>query len=79
MKSGVCPKCKSPNVHEGSNVPWKKGAQSQYALKISAASSVALDYYVCVDCGCIESYVASNSDMDAISKKWPRVSPEQAI
>lgn len=76
MKNGVCPKCKSTNVHEGSNVPWKKGAQSQYAIKISAASSVALDYYVCTDCGHVESYVGSSSDLEIISKKWPRVSPE---
>ena len=74
MKNGFCPKCKSTNVHEGSNVHWKKGAQSQYALKITAASSVALDYYACTDCGYVESYVGSSSDLERISKKWPRVS-----
>ena len=77
MKSGVCPKCKSPNVHDGSAVPLKKGASSQYALKVSVASAAALDRYVCVDCGYVESYVADTSMLERISHEWPRVRTEQ--
>ncbi len=76
MKSGVCPKCKSTNVYAGSKVPWKKGAQAQYAIKVSAASAAALDHYVCTDCGYVERYVCSSSDLETISRKWPRVPSE---
>ncbi len=73
MRSGVCPKCKSTNVHDGSQILWKKGAQAQYAIKVSAASAAALDRYVCVDCGYVEGYVASTSKLKTISETWPRV------
>ncbi len=77
MKSGVCPKCKSANVYDGSGVPFTKGASSQYAIKVSAASAAALDRYVCVDCGYVEGYVASTSKLKTISETWPRVQSRQ--
>ncbi len=79
MKSGVCPKCKSANVYDGSGVPWKKGASSQYAIKVSAASAAALDRYVCVDCGYVEGYVGSSSKLETISKEWPKVQSGKGI
>jgi predicted nucleic-acid-binding Zn-ribbon protein len=75
MKSGVCPKCKSQNVHDGSTVPFKRGASSQYAIKISFASAATLDRYVCVDCGYVEGYVNDRPKLERISKEWPRVHP----
>jgi len=77
MKSGKCPKCRSTNVHDGSVVPHKKGASSQYALKISAFYAVALDRYVCAGCGYVESYVTDRSDLERISQEWPRVGSEK--
>ena len=73
MKSGVCPKCKSPNVFDGSNVPFKKGWSSQYTIKVSASSAATLDYYVCGDCGYVEGYVSTGSKLKRISEEWPRV------
>ncbi len=78
MKSGKCPKCDSSKIYSGAEVPWKKGASSQYALKVSAASSTALDRYVCVDCGYVESYVGDRHALEAIAGKWPRVAPPRA-
>lgn len=78
MKRGVCPKCNSTNVYDGSQLPFKKGSYSQYAIKISAAFAAALNRYVCVDCGYVESYVASPTKLKRISETWPRVDSKQA-
>ena len=69
----VCPKCGSTGVHDGSAVPFKKGAYAQYAVKVSFASSAALDRYVCVDCGYVESYVGHRAKLDRIAAEWPEV------
>lgn len=79
MKSGVCPKCKSTNVFDGSGIPFKKGSYAQYAIKISAAFAAALDRYVCVDCGYVESYVAHASKLKTIAETWPRVVPGRGM
>lgn len=76
MKSGICPKCKSTNVYNGSEVPFKRGAYAQYAIKVSAAFAAALDYYVCTDCGYVEGYVCRRSKLEKISKEWPKVQTE---
>ena len=77
MKSGVCPKSKSANVYDRSTVPFKKGASSQYAIKISTASAAALDRYVCADCGYVEGYVGNSAKLERIANEWPRVQPDK--
>lgn len=74
-KSGVCPECRSNRVRDGSHIPFKKGSYAQYAIKVSAAFAAALDRYVCVDCGYVESYVADAAKLERIAENWPGVKP----
>ncbi|WP_446336632.1 hypothetical protein [Coleofasciculus sp. G1-WW12-02] len=39
----------------------------------SSARYAALDTYVCVNCGYVESYVASADDLNYIQENWAKV------
>lgn len=75
MKSGICPKCERASVCEGTEVWNKSGSHHGNRIPISAFASVALDNYVCVACGYVESYVHDPAKLEKIARKWPRVEP----
>ncbi len=76
MKSGTCPRCGSEEVHSGANVFSKTGTMGSNTIPIGGLyfGSVALDNYVCVACGYVESYVGGQKARHRIAKRWPRVS-----
>jgi predicted nucleic-acid-binding Zn-ribbon protein len=78
LKTGVCPKCKSGNVYSGATVPLKKGPFGSNAIPVSLTSIAALDNYVCIECGYTESYVSESEKLSEISKKWSKVTAENA-
>ena len=71
MKSGKCPKCQSNNVYSGAKVFPKSGPFGSNSIPVSLTSIAALDNYVCVDCGYIESYVESDK-LEEIARKWQK-------
>ncbi len=73
MKSGQCPKCGSKAVYSGADIPLKSGPFSSNAIPIGLTSMAALDNYVCVDCGLVESYVADEYMLKKIARKWKAV------
>lgn len=73
MKKGTCPKCQSKDVHSGSNVSMKSGFNNSNTIPITGLSSAALDNYVCIRCGYLESYIAKSKDLERIEKKWSPV------
>ncbi len=73
MKQGKCPKCGSANIYSAEDLPLKSGPFGSNAIPISLTSMAALDNYVCVDCGLVESYVADEYMLKKISKKWQAV------
>ncbi len=74
MKQGICPKCGSTDVRSGSRVTAKKGLNGSNTIPVTFWGSAALDNYVCVGCGYVESYVADRSALEKLAGKWPRAS-----
>ena len=80
MKSGQCPKCGSFDVYSGAYVPSKQGFHSSNTIPVSGglfSQVVALDNYVCVNCGYVESYISDEEQLRRIAAKWPRVVDER--
>jgi len=75
MKNGQCPRCGSKEVYSGANIPLKSGPFSSNAIPIGLASMAALDNYVCVTCGLVESYIADASKLEDVAKRWDKVAP----
>ncbi len=73
MKQGKCPKCGSENVFTPDDLPLKSGPFGSNSIPISLTSMAALDNYVCIDCGFVESYVSDEYFLKKIPKKWTRV------
>jgi len=71
MKNGTCPNCGSSEVYAGTNLARKGGSYN--TIPISFMRLVALDNYVCVDCGYLERYISDRAGLERIKKKWPKV------
>jgi predicted nucleic-acid-binding Zn-ribbon protein len=73
MKKGQCPKCGSGEVYSGANIPLKSGPFAGNAIPITLTSMAALDNYVCVECGLVESYIADSSKLKEVTGHWVKV------
>lgn len=76
MKNGQCPRCGAKEVYSGANIPLKSGPFASNAIPVSLTSMAALDNYVCVSCGLVESYIADPDKRREISKNWDKITPE---
>lgn len=76
MKNGQCPRCGAKEVYSGADIPLKSGPFAGNAIPISLTSMAALDNYVCVTCGLVESYIADPVKLKEISKSWEKMTPE---
>jgi len=70
LKENKCPKCGSTDIYAGTDVYPKSGPFTRNSIPISLTSIAALDNYVCIQCGYVESYVAETEKLKEISKKW---------
>jgi hypothetical protein len=71
MKDGVCPQCGSTEVY------WHEPPTSTERILIGwtgvlTHSAVYLAYYICTECGYVESYVIDEKALNQISEHWPR-------
>jgi hypothetical protein len=71
VKSGICPKCQSHNVYSGTNVFPKSGPFGSNSIPVSLTSIAALNNYVCIDCGYVESYIEEDK-LEEIARKWEK-------
>ena len=69
MRNGICPKCGHATVHSGRDVPVKNSSGN--TIPIDFKNSVALDNYVCVTCGYVESYISNPDAIKRIDEQWP--------
>ncbi len=76
MKKGQCPKCGSTEIYSGENIPLKSGPFTSNSIPISLSSMAALDNFVCVACGLVESYIADRSKLEEITGRWDKVEPD---
>jgi len=70
---GVCPQCGSDRIHSGDRVPGKEGDRGANRIPIDAVQHIALDNYVCLDCGYVESYIGDRGTLNRIERTWPQV------
>jgi hypothetical protein len=73
MKQGKCPKCGSEAIYSAADLPLKSGPFGSNSIPVSLTAMAALDNYVGVDCGLVESYVADDYMLERIAKKWKPV------
>jgi len=76
MLNGICPKCGSIEVYSGANVPLKKNGYGMNAIPIKGTlfpTLAALENYVCIQCGYVESYISDRRNLEEIAKHWRRV------
>jgi hypothetical protein len=78
LKEGICPQCGSERVRSGAAIEGKEGLRGGNRIPINAVIYVALDNYVCVDCGYVESYISDRSILNRIAKEWARVEPKDS-
>ena len=76
MKQGQCPKCGSGNIYFAEDLPMKSGPFGSNSIPITLTSIAALDNYVCINCGMVESYVAEKTMLEKIAKKWRPVNQQ---
>ena len=72
MRDGICPKCGHATVHSGRDITVK--ASSGNSIPIDFRHHAALDNYVCVTCGYVESYLSDKAALERIEKQWPDAS-----
>ncbi len=70
-----CPICGSKAIHSGAAVEDKEGLRGANRIPVDARQYVALDNYVCLSCGYVESYIADRGLLNRIERHWPRVIP----
>ena len=73
MRNGVCPKCQSKEIYNGTKISPKSGWNNSNTIPVGELKTAALDNYVCGSCGYVESYVAKEKDLTVIRKKWELV------
>ena len=78
MKDGKCSKCGSTEVYCGSDVYPKTGPFTSNSIPVSLTSIAALDNYVCVACGYVESYLSETEKLTEIARKWARMNEPNA-
>jgi len=70
MKTGICPKCKSPTVYKK-----KLTSSLRSQMRFSLLTIRFLDDYICVTCGYSESYLQDLTDVGEIKKHCLYITP----
>ena len=69
MQTGKCPKCDNTEIYVNT---CRVGAASRAKLPLSLMTEVAVDEFICAQCGFIESYLSDLRDMDKVKAKCQR-------
>jgi hypothetical protein len=76
LKAGVCPQCGSECIRSGAGIDGKEGLRGGNRIPITILLHIALDNYICVDCGYVESYIHDRGILNRIAREWPKVQPD---
>lgn len=72
----TCPSCGSSHIKSGTAIQGKEGLRGSNRIPIDATTMIALDNYLCVDCGYVESYITDRGILNRIAKTWQKVDPK---
>jgi hypothetical protein len=75
MKNGRCPKYNTQEVYSGAHISIKGGSYGSNTIPLGGvfARQIALDNYVCCNCGYLESYISKPIDLKRIRTTWEKV------
>lgn len=76
MKNGQCPRCGAKEIYSGADIPLKSGPFGSNAIPISLTSMAALDNYICVSCGLVESYIEDPAKLEDVADRWKKIAPD---
>ena len=78
MRSGLCPKCRTPTVYR----QWDGIYQGTARVHVKTGNWVIMpshvDCYICTRCGYYEQYVADPQKMAEITSSWEKVAARPA-
>ena len=77
LKDGICLLCGSEQIRSGATVEGKEGLHGGNRIPINAVITVALDNYVCVECGYVESYISDRGILKRIANEWSKIEPDE--
>ncbi|MEN8908098.1 MAG: hypothetical protein ABF289_19260 [Clostridiales bacterium] len=70
MKYGICCKCKATDIY------YIEVSKSEYGIPISNLSKAGLRYYICTNCGYVETFVPNKQTLKKISLMGKYISPK---
>ena len=73
MRSGYCPKCKTPTVYRRWDGIYYGTARIYVRTNNWLITPSPVDCYVCTRCGYFEQYVADAKRMSEITGSWEKV------
>ena len=79
MRSGSCPKCKTPTVYRKRDGIYQGTARVYVNTGNLVITPSPVDCYICTRCGYFEQYVAADAQkMSEITASWEKVvKPDQ--
>lgn len=72
MRSGLCPKCKTPTVYRKTD-GIGLGGRGVYVRTSWATAASPAECYVCTRCGYFEMYVLDEKKMAEVTSTWEKV------
>lgn len=75
---GICPICGSARIRSGEKINGIEGLRGGNRIPLNSVHNVALDNFVCLDCGYVESYISDRSILNRIQNEWPRIIPSSS-
>lgn len=75
MRSGICPKCNSNNVHyKNKGIIYEMGRTWIWFVTGGLSHDASnLDSFVCVRCGYYENYVSDRAVLANIANTWEKI------
>ena len=71
MKSGLCPKCRTPTVYRKRDGIGQ--GEGVYVRTSWATRASPVECYICTRCGYFEMYVADEKKMSEVTSTWEKV------
>jgi predicted nucleic-acid-binding Zn-ribbon protein len=75
LRSGLCPKCRTPTVYRKWDGIYQGTARVYVNTGGWATTPSHVDCYVCTRCGYFEQYVADDRKMAEVTAAWEKVAP----
>ncbi len=73
MRSGLCPKCRTPTVYRKTDGIGLGGSRGVHVRTSWATAASPAECYICTRCGYFEMYVLDDAKMAEVTSTWEKV------